>query len=86
MTKSAGLKRILVFPMDLAAHYLRCVEYSNRARTLVKCTVKCARMSITFNKVTECKQCGFQNFRIVGSVYNGDLNYYDLKVKCMRCG
>ncbi len=43
-------------------------------------------MSITFNKPTECKQCGFHNFRIVGSVYNGDFNYLDLKVKCMRCG
>jgi hypothetical protein len=29
---------------------------------------------------------GSNNFRIVGSVYNGDLNILDLKVKCMRCG
>ena len=47
---------------------------------------KYAIMNIKFPKPTECTRCGFHNFRIVGVVYNGDLNYIDVKVKCMRCG
>ena len=47
---------------------------------------KDAIMDIKFPKPTDCNSCGFHNFRIVGMVYNGDLNYIDVKVKCMRCG
>ncbi len=44
------------------------------------------REKITFPHPNECQDCGSFNYRITGVIYNGDKNYYDLKVKCMRCG
>ena len=35
--------------------------------------------------VGDCAR-GFHNFKVTGVVYNGSLNYVDVKVKCMRCG
>jgi ribosomal protein L37E len=39
-----------------------------------------------FEAPSVCERCGFHNFNIVGSVYNGGLNYTRLAVQCMRCG
>lgn len=33
-----------------------------------------------------CSACGAHNFKIHGVIYNGDLNYTKLTVKCMKCG
>lgn len=41
---------------------------------------------VMFDTPTVCEKCGFHNFNIVGTVYNGVLNYTYLDVKCMRCG
>jgi ribosomal protein L37E len=46
----------------------------------------CETAKIEFETPSVCEKCGFHNFNIVGSVYNGDLNYTHLAVQCMRCG
>jgi len=41
---------------------------------------------IVFETPALCEDCGGYNFRVVGVIYNGSLNYSKVKVKCMRCG
>ncbi|MFH2110721.1 MAG: hypothetical protein ABIJ47_05605 [Candidatus Bathyarchaeota archaeon] len=41
---------------------------------------------IVFEVPNVCDRCGFHNFNIVGSIYNGGFNYTHLAVQCMRCG
>lgn len=43
-------------------------------------------MSLTLPYPRKCSTCGAVNFRIVGQVYNGDINNFDIKIKCMKCG
>ena len=46
----------------------------------------CDTAKIVFDVPSVCEKCGFHNFNIVGSVYNGGFNYTHLAVQCMRCG
>jgi ribosomal protein L37E len=41
---------------------------------------------ITFETPVTCSRCGGHNFKIQGVIYNGEMNYTKLSVKCMRCG
>lgn len=45
-----------------------------------------AMATIMFETPTICENCGAHNFKIHGVIYNGDLNYSLVTVKCMRCG
>jgi len=42
--------------------------------------------TIMFENPRTCESCGAHNFKIHGVIYNGDLNYSLVTVKCMRCG
>jgi ribosomal protein L37E len=41
---------------------------------------------ITFETPVTCSRCGGHNFKIQGVIYNGEMNYTKLSVKCMKCG
>ena len=42
--------------------------------------------TIMFETPRTCESCGAHNFKIHGVIYNGELNYSLVTVKCMRCG
>mgnify|MGYP000147265775 CR=1 FL=1 len=42
--------------------------------------------TIMFETPRICESCGAYNFKVNGVIYNGELNYSLVKVKCMRCG
>lgn len=46
----------------------------------------CDTAKIEFDAPSVRERRGSHNFNIVGSVYNGDLNYTHLAVQCMRRG